>query len=374
MQQLKQAPAPTGQATGSSTAELAVRRADDSTRKIRYRVGAALDIDPDFIEIEGSRVSPSGWTMRCTGTARSSRFCAKIYLVDLYPVPARFAVPAEELHHRAEVCRPVEEQIATEWKRIQQMRTLVGGRNSPGPLGYSLVTRTVVFEEVKGVRADYLARWAWPATQRLKATEKAVFHAGAWLRNLHQVSFRTCESVAPIEVLKQAHRAVALKHAESTPQDRSSLQPLEAACRQIGPRTPIRVPIAMNHGDFSLANFIWDEGSEHLWVLDFELSSYRSILHDLGTIVFDLRKRLLHPLTSPRAIRRLEQSFWFGYGSIAPNLRLLVNALASHRLLYYSVPRISTLRARRGWKGGVKSLIYKGIFQHFMVSRILRAG
>jgi len=348
--------------------------ANGSVAQLRWRVGLALDVDPELVEVEQWRVSLSGWTMRCTGWVKATRFCAKIYLVDLYPVPARFAAPGEELQPRKDVCRPVEEQISIEWKRIQKVRSLVGNRNSPTPLGYSLEGRTLVFEEVQGVRADHLARRAWPGTARAKSTERALFHAGAWLRNLHEVSFRHCESVIPVEVLRQARRVVGLKPTEPTSEERHALQPLEAVCRQIGPRTPVRVPIAMNHGDFSLPNLIWDDETEHLWVLDFEHSCSRSTFHDLGMMVFDLRRHLLHPLASPRVIHRCEQSFWSGYGSIAPNLRLLVNAFANHRLLAHSVPRILTLGTRRGWKGGMKAFFYKGLFQRFMISRVLRAG
>ena len=372
MLQLTQAPAPQHEVFKSTHPPRECYSRTDPTAEIRWRVGAALRTNPQFIQIENSCVSPSGSTLRCTGRARATRFCAKIYLVDLYPITRRFTVPGEEVAVRTEVCRPVEEQVASEWRRVQQIQSLVGSRNSPTPLGYSLEGRTLVFEEVTGVPAEQLTRPTWPGKFRVQSAESALFQSGAWLKCLHQASVRSCETVTPIAFLEQARRSAGTRLQEPSVDGRMALRPLEDLCRQIGPRTPLRVPTAMNHGDFLLGNLIWESKAAHLWVLDFGLSSIQSVLHDLGTIVLDLKMLLLDPRLSPRAVARFEQAFWSGYGSVAANLRALVNAVATHRLYSYIGQRMRSWRARGSWRGAINTHICKPLYERYLMSRIAR--
>ncbi len=343
----------------------------DTDGEIRRRVGAALDISPDLIEIEQSQVSSAGLNRRSTGKARGTRFFAKTYLVDSCPIPAHFSMPGEELQHPAELYRPVEEHVATEWMAARKIRSLLGS-NSPAPLGCSLQGRTLVFEEVKGTRGDHLVRWAWPGTANLRAAEKALFRAGAWLRNLHDASFREYALVEPLEVLEAARQLISMRGVASTLHGRLALQEIESACHQIGPQARLQVPVTLNHGDFSLPNLLWDRERERLWVLDYELSSCRPILHDLGMMIFDLRRHLLHPRTWRLSVRRCERAFWSGYGVVSPSLLLFVDALATARLFSHSLPRISTLRDRRGWTGGLMASVYKTFLQPLMIARIMR--
>jgi hypothetical protein len=339
--------------------------------EICRRIGEALRVNPESIELLRAELGVSGSSMLCSGRADAKRFCAKIYLVDRLPVPSPFPIPGEDLGRQQEDYRPIGDYILTEWKRVNQLRSMVGSRNCPEPLGYTLQGRAVVFEDMSGMRAECLAHRTWPWTTRLKTAEDALFHAGAWLRNLHQSSSYKSESVFPIEVLEQAHRLAKLKSAESDSNPRLSLQPLEAACRRIGLRTPVRTSISMNQGDYSLQNLLWDGERQHLWVVDFGLASYRSILHDLSTIICDLRTRLFHPLASPWGLRRIEQSFWTGYGNVATNLRLLVDAMATHRIFDLGLPRISAMYARQGYWGRIQSFVHKRFLQPFMISRIM---
>lgn len=313
----------------------------ESRVEARRRIAFALGIGAESVNVEQSRVSLSGWTMHCYGAAGRARFCAKIYLVDQYPLSPRFTLPGDDLCHHEQILQPAEQHIATEWELIQRIRSLVGSRNNPALLGCSPTERTLVFEEIKGARADRLTRWAWPSSSKLRSLEDALFQAGAWLSHLHQASSRSIESLIPIDVLTQVRQLVAAKHLEAKHYRRLALQPLEAVCRQIGPRTPLRVPITMNHGDFSLPNLIWDGMRERLWVIDFELSSVRSILHDLCTMIFNLRSRLLFPFTALTAVVQCEKAFWRGYRDASANLKLLVSAIVTSRLFYYSLPRMS---------------------------------
>lgn len=154
------------------------------------------------------------------------------------------------------------------------------------------------------------------------------------------------------------------------PGSHSSL--LEGVRPGLSPRTVLRVPVALNHGDFSLPNLIWNDHEKQLWVIDFELSSYRPILHDLCTLIATLRRQLLMPLTLPHVVESLEQAFWSGYGSISEEIRATVHSLSGAWNFYHTLPRLSTLRERRGWRGSLKALAYKSLFQYFMIARLLR--
>ena len=75
----------------------------------------------------------------------------------------------------------------------------------------------------------------------------------------------------------------------STPYAELALRVLESARSGLSSRTSLRVPVALNHGDFSLPNLIWNHDRQHLWVVDFELSALRPIFYDLCTMIFELR-------------------------------------------------------------------------------------
>lgn len=200
-----------------------------------------------------------------------------------------------------------------------------------------------------------------------------MFHAGAWLRRLHQVSAQNCESVFPIEVLEQARRLGDLHPARPRWESVSALEPLQAVCRQIGTRTPVRAPIAVNHGDFRLCKLLWNHDPEHLWVVDFQYSSCRSVLHDLATMIVELRGHLFHPLASANAVRRLEESFWYGYGCVTENVRMLVSAAAAYQLLGHRLPQMAPQRSRRRLFAEIKNSLYRRFVQPTLVSRILRS-
>jgi len=336
-------------------------------------VASAMNIAPELVKIERQQ-SGFPWLMQwCWGTAAGTRIFAKTFLADPYPVPPRFATPREELAALEEPQRPVDEQVNTEWEMVQEMRSLVGTQNIPAPLGRSVEDRTLVFEWVKGLRMDSCVNWTWLHRRKLKSVEAAMVQAGSWLRTVHDSSFQRYET---IDVAKSVDALLALrcsKRVETARYARLALKVLEFTKQDLHPRIPVRVPVALNHGDFSLPNLIWDGDSAQLWVIDFELSGYRPILHDLCTLIATLRHRLLVPSTSPRVVRFLEEAFWKGYGPIAKDIGTIVNGFASAWLFYHVFPRLSTLRERRGWKGGLKAVLYKGLFQRFMMARILRA-
>jgi len=342
--------------------------------EVRGRVASALNTSTRHVSIASHHLGYSGWAFRCTGQADGTRFFAKILLADSYPVPPRFATPWEELASPESPHRPVEEQITAEWRMARKMRSLAGGESIPSPLGYSVDGRTLVFEEVSGTRLDRFASWAWPRGRRLQSTQTAIFHAGAWLRTVHDASAQGCETIEFLDIVEALRALIHKKKLLGTLYAPRALKAVEALVQKLRPRTTLHIPVALNHGDFSLPNLIWDPDQEHLWVVDFELSARKSILHDLGTLIFELRRPLLYPQTSRSAVRACERAFWGGYGAIAEDLFLFVNALVTARLFYLSLPRISTLGARRGWRGLLKATIYKALFQRYVSARILHCA
>lgn len=88
----------------------------------------------------------------------------------------------------------------------------------------------------------------------------------------------------------------------------------------------------------------------------------------------DLRasETLLNPLTSQTAVQRCERSFWDGYGGIPEELFVFVNALASARLFYYTLPRLLKWSVDRGRWAGIKAFLYTRALEPFVVQRILR--
>ncbi|MGO8814055.1 MAG: phosphotransferase [Terriglobia bacterium] len=340
---------------------------------LQCRVASAMNIDPELVSIEGHS-SHFPWVMLwCWGKAAGARLFAKILLADPYPVPPRFATPWEELEGPESPQRPVEEQVSAEWNMIHEMRSLVGAQNIPAPLGRSFEDRTLVVEEVSGRRMDSFVNWSWPSRRKAHAAEAAMLQAGSWLRTVHESSLRGYETVDVSEAVDALLALARRRSAEFAPYARLAHQVLESARRDLNPRTSLRVPVALNHGDFSLPNLIWDDPRKRLWVIDFEHSSPRPIIHDLCTLIATLRYRLLMPFTAPRVVWHLEEAFWKGYGPTAKEIRTLVSGLSCAWLFYHIFPRLSTLRERRGWKGGVKALLYKSLFQRFMIARILRA-
>jgi hypothetical protein len=267
----------------------------------------------------------------------------------------------------------VDEQIAAELNLVEKIRSQAGRHSIPALLGHSVEDRILVFELIRGLRMDRHVNWAWPTARRVRSVEAAMFQAGSWLRALHDSSFREYETIDLREAIDALSALMRRKQIESMPYTGLALKVLEFARQGLNPRTSVRVPVALNHGDFSLPNLLWNHEHKHLWVVDFELSSYRPILHDLCTLIATLRRQLLMPLTSPRVVQLLEDAFWRGYGPIPKDLDTLVDGLSRAWLFYDVLPRLTTLKTQRGWRRGLEAFVYKNVLQHFMVARVLRA-
>jgi aminoglycoside phosphotransferase (APT) family kinase protein len=143
---------------------------------------------------------------------------------------------------------------------------------------------------------------------------------------------------------------------------------LDRARANLGDKVTSR--LALGHGDFLPANFLWDSSGQ-LFVIDFEHAGHRDVCHDLLTMVFSLRLQLLNPLVSLGMISSLENSFWKGYGPVSHEIRSLVDAVASARILYHSLPWIASRKLRRGKVAGVSASIYKVLFEKLVIARCL---
>ncbi len=343
---------------------------------LRSRVASALNISPALVNIEGHCIRYMGLFLQCWGTAAGARVFAKVFLVDRYPTPPRFATPAEELATPENPNRPVEAQIEIESNKFRQMRALMGSQNIPALLGCSLYHRILVYEEVNGLRVDSLVKnrlvnWLRVRDRNRKPVETALREAGAWLRTLHDSTSEGFESIEAGKVIEDLRALLRKNQMETSPYAAIALKALEFTPLGHPAEACVRVPVALNHGDFTLPNLLWNDDHRHLWVIDFELSAARPILHDLCTMIFDLRKRLLHPLTSPPAIERFEKAFWKGYGAIPENLLAFTNALATTRLFYHTLPKLRDWQAQRGLWAGIKASLYNRVFEPALVRHLL---
>ena len=341
---------------------------------LQCRVASALNVSPALVKIEGHCIRYMGLFMQCWGTAAGARIFAKVFLVDRYPIPPRFATPAEELATPENPTRPVEEQIEIERSHFQQMRALMGNENIPALLGCSLSHRILVYENVNGLRVDSFVKNRVIDGFRPgngTSVETALFKAGAWLRTLHDSTSKGFDTIDSGEVIRDLRALIRKKQMEASPDAALALRALESARFEHHAEACMRVPVALNHGDFTMPNLLWNDDHQHLSVIDFELSAPRPILHDLCTMISDLRKRLLHPLTSPQAIDQFEKAFWRGYGTIPDNLLAFTNALATARLFYHTLPELRDWREQRGVWAGIKASLYTRVFEPSLVRRLL---
>jgi hypothetical protein len=102
------------------------------------------------------------------------------------------------------------------------------------------------------------------------------------LRTLHDSSTQGYEIIDLEEVLDSLRTLLRMRRLEFTRYGLLATTVME--CALANPRTSVRVPAALNHGDFTLSNLLWDKKFDQLWVIDFELAAHRPILHDLGKV------------------------------------------------------------------------------------------
>ena len=331
---------------------------------LRCRVAVALNLSPGDVELDLREIHRDPRSVRCSGKAKRQRFFAKTLLADPYPVTV--VVPWKEAFSTEGQWRAAEDQVETEWSTAQQLRFLLGENSIPRPLGKSLEAKTVVWEEVKADSVPDLvkrSRWIDPKGRTCAA---GLLQAGAWLRQLHDKTVCGAETLG-ISAMLDAVRQVMAEHARTAFVEEAE-RALDSGRQRI-PASTLTMPVSLNHGDFTLANLMWDESASRLWVIDFERPTHAGIWQDLATIIFSLRKQLLNPLVPRDIIAAMERAFWTGYGAIPRDLLVFIHTLVASQILFYYPNRLATRGERLGWFAGVGGSLYRSFLLPGMLSR-----
>lgn len=338
-----------------------------STHYLRDKVAAALDVRPEQVKIERWRFSPGARSTRSWGTWTFGRFFAKSLILHPYPLIAREAFPGED--NPAPSSRSADEQIEKEWARTTHVREVVGPKEVPMPLGRSLPASTIVWEQAQGERLDDAVKRTWWAEPKASRSCAALCQAGAWLRKLHDRTACGTTTLDLTGIMHALSETLNEQRLQASPYADAALAVLRTGRDAGGNQLP--VPIVMSHGDFLLANLLLEATETQLSVVDFEDLDLRNVLHDLITMIFDLRALLLNPFISRPKILSLEKAFWQGYGPIPEQWAIWVNALACSRIFYYYLPRLSTRYQRQGWLAGAVASLYRAYFENSMISRCI---
>lgn len=355
-------------------------RANDPTgitwndcEEAKRRVAAALGANPNAIELNRYELELAGWAFRCTGSFRGRRFFAKIYLNQFKPplrrIP-RYVTPENELELLRRADMLFGGDVGNEYRMFEKIGRHDRDGNVPTLLGRSAKDSTLVFEEVEGTRMDAYVKWRrWPSAVRM--SKNVIVRAGRWLRNLHDTTSASCQRVSAEHLVETIRAIVILRKLDSTRYGDWALRVMNAYLDRLESRT-VPAPQCVCHGDFSLANLIWDSRHDRLRVIDFEHSAFGNVLHDLCSLTFNLRAHLLNPLSSSATVNALEGAFWRGYGSVAGDTAATVNAISTARLFYFLLPRLSHRRQRRGWIAGTEASLYMRWLEPTMIERALR--
>jgi hypothetical protein len=347
-----------------------LKASSNVTRLCQKLVAQALGVESDSVHLKQCILSPSKLFLKAYGTSHRTRFFAKTYLVDVYPVEPRLEMPWKDEVSRTASARPIADQIKIEWDKSQVMRELAGHNEVARRLGMSFAARTSVWEEAPGCRVDRSIghmRWEDPKGRSLAP---AFFKAGAWLARVHKASLQGYRSLDMREVGSTIQDLVLSRGLLGSKYGTVALKIIGDSNRAIG-QDSVEIPLVLTHGDYCPANLIWEGSDQRLTVVDFEYSAYRLTSHDLISFLFSLRVHLLNPWVPKEAVTTLEESFWWGYGAIPRPLYTLVNAVASAMVFYYYLPRVSTRRERRGWWAGLVASAYQALFESRMVTKRL---
>lgn len=338
---------------------------------IRERIACALSVKTASISIERYGYSYSRLTARCVGESDGERFFAKILLANPYPIPQRFKTPWESRPSATVPVRSLHEQIEAEWNLTLKMQGYSGGECVPAPLGRSVPARTIVWERADGsslARALKASRWKLSMSE---AGSRALFQTGVWLRSVHQASRHGTESINVRHLIRISNDSARQKDKSAEPYKRIASKILELALLEIGEARTFEVPVAFTHGDLCLTNLLWDSMERQLAVVDYELSGFRPICHDLFAIVANLRSALLNPLIPKSVILAWEKSFWLGYGPISSEVSVYVSALALARVFYYHLSRFHSKQRRKGWIAGIRAQAYRTVLEPAVIAKRL---
>lgn len=341
------------------------------SKDIKERIACALRAKPTTITVDRYGYNTSGLAACCSGTWKGKRWFAKILLANPYPTPPRFRTPWEPTLHAAVPLRAITEQIDIEWNMTLMMLKLSKDRSVPVPLGRSLASRTIVWEEAGGTSLVRTLKWSrWKGSMARSGAE-ALFKSGVWLRKIHEASLQGTEVIQARRLIQAATASSQQDQSDASHYHSIASRILEAALTGMGDTDNFELPLALTHGDFCLSNLLWKGSGKQLAVIDFEFSGFRPIYYDLFALIADLRAMLLNPLIPKSVIQQWEESFWRGYGQILPHAVTFVNALALARVFYYHFPRLLTRRERKGWVGGINAQLYHTFLEGRVITQRL---
>lgn len=338
---------------------------------IRERIACALSVKTNSVVLDRYGLSRSRLTTRCVGKSEGRRFFAKILLANPYPIPERFSTLWQCGRSATIPVRSLFEQIETEWNMTLRMQGFSGGHCVPTPMGRSVPARTIVWEKADGSSlARVLKAPCWKPSMA-KAGSRAMFQLGVWLRGVHQASRFGKERINLRHLIRKSSNSA--REIDKTAQryELIAWKILERALVEIGETPPFEVPVAFTHGDLCLTNLLWDNKGWRLAVVDYELSGFRPVCHDLFAIIASLRSALLNPLIPKSVVLAWERSFWLGYGPIPSRLSVYVRALALARIFYHHLLRFHTRRKSQGGIAGIEARVYRTFLEPSVIAKRL---
>jgi Phosphotransferase enzyme family len=324
----------------------------------------AMSANARDVQLDTARIAFDIRSLKCRGVVNGQRFFAKLLLADPYPI--NVVTPWKEIFRPSQEWRRADEQLELEWNRSCELQTKLGASCLARPLGRSLASRTLVWEQLHGkpVLDDLVFRSR--VSSRAATAAAALRQAGSWLRRLHERTACGSEALEATSILNSVLQIIESEE-PSAYVDRAAIVVRSSLERLRG--QAICSPLALNHGDFTLANLMWSRPSGQLGVVDFENAMPVGTWRDLATMVLSLRKQLLNPVVSRRAVMEMEDAFWAGYGDVGQPMLIFVYALAISRILFYYPHRIATRGKRRGWRGAITGSLYRSLMQNSMIER-----
>jgi hypothetical protein len=333
------------------------------------RIAAALDVRPSEVRVDRWSRNERRTAVHAWGSARGRDFFAKILVTDSFPRLAPIVLPTDAPHgERGDTCTAVE-QIETERAASGRFAGL-GGLAVPALLGCAPRERAIVWRAVPGRTLDALLRRSRYAPEAGRDLAAGLQRAGLWVRRLHDTT-RSGSTVVEIGALTTGlSRFGTTMPRERDAYTRIATEVVDSAVRAIG-TAQLEVLRALTHGDLSPPNLLWNRSAAEGFVVDFEHSLERPVIHDLVLLLANLRAKLLNPLVPHRDVIRGEQAFWNGYGPIRSEEKVLVESLASAWVFYRFLPGLPTRASREGLSRRLLTAVYGILFERSRTARVL---
>lgn len=326
--------------------------------RLARRIATAVHVRCAQVEIESCHIDVRSTS--CTGRLARRSFFAKFLTADPYRVVS--ALPWREQLSGAATSRSRAVQFEVERKAARIFQDLAG-KHVPGLIGSSEREAVILWEKAEGERLDKLAARSRLNPDTTKHFCRALNSAGAWLRRVHDASSESSEKFDLQHLLASIQHHIVTQPWAGQTYARKAVRLLQSASDAIG-HEKLQLPLVLNHGDFVLANLLWD--GSRMMVVDFENPVITAPFYDLLTMTFSLRRKLLHPLASSNMVQAAEKSFWQGYGGLPAKLLTFIHAAATARVLCQRPVR---QLQKRSWFDAVATSVYRNLLQGSMLAR-----